>query len=40
MEDRLVYYTIFAVMARTYGIIALALALMFDHTAIWMNPSR
>ena len=31
MEDRLVYYTIFAVMARTYGIIALALALMFDH---------
>lgn len=31
MEDRLVYFTIFAVMARTYGIIVLALALMFDH---------
>ena len=31
IEDRLVYYTIFAVMARTYGIIVLALALMFDH---------
>ena len=30
-EDRLVYFTIFAVMARTYGIIVLALALMFDH---------
>ena len=31
MEDRLVYFTIFAVLARTYGIIVLALALMFDH---------
>ena len=31
MEDRLVYFTIFSVMARTYGIIVLALALMFDH---------
>lgn len=31
MEDRLVYYTVFAVMARTYGIVVLALALMFDH---------
>ena len=31
MEDRLVYYTIFAVMAKTYGIVVLALALMFDH---------
>ena len=31
MEDRLVYYTIFAVMAKRYGVIVLALALMFDH---------
>ena len=31
MEDRLVYYTVFAVMAKTYGIVVLALALMFDH---------
>lgn len=31
MEDRLVYFTIFAVLARTYGITVLALALMFDH---------
>ena len=31
MEDRLVYFTVFAVLARTYGIIVLALALMFDH---------
>ena len=31
MEDRLVYYTIFSVMARQYGITVLALALMFDH---------
>ena len=31
MEDRLVYFTIFAVLARTYRIVVLALALMFDH---------
>ena len=31
MEDRLVYYTIFSVLARRYGIVVLALALMFDH---------
>ena len=31
MEDRLVYYTIFSVMARNYKITVLALALMFDH---------
>lgn len=31
MEDRLVYYTVFSVMARNYGITVLALALMFDH---------
>jgi REP element-mobilizing transposase RayT len=31
MEDRLVYYTIFAVMARKYQVTVLALALMFDH---------
>lgn len=31
MEDRLVYYTIFAVMAKRYRITVLALALMFDH---------
>ena len=31
MEDRLVYYTIFSVMARNYGITVLALTLMFDH---------
>lgn len=31
MEDRLVYYTIFAVMAKRYGIIVLAMVLMFDH---------
>ena len=31
MEDRLVYYTVFAVMAKTYGITVLAVALMFDH---------
>ena len=31
MEDRLVYYTIFAVMARKYQVCVLALALMFDH---------
>ena len=31
MEDRLVYYTIFSVMARNYEITVLALALMFDH---------
>ena len=31
MEDRLVYFTIFAVLVRTYGIVVLALALMFDH---------
>ena len=31
MEDRLVYYTIFAVLAKRYGITVLALALMFDH---------
>ena len=31
MEDRLVYFTIFAVMARTYQVVVLALALMFDH---------
>ena len=31
MEERLVFYTIFAVMSKTYGIIVLALALMFDH---------
>lgn len=31
MEDRLVYYTIFSVMAKQYGIIVLAFALMFDH---------
>ena len=30
-EDRLVYFTIFSVMARTYRITVLALALMFDH---------
>lgn len=30
-EDRLVYLTIFSVMARNYGITVLALALMFDH---------
>lgn len=30
-EDRLVYFTIFAVLARTYRIVVLALALMFDH---------
>lgn len=31
MEDRLVYYTIFAVMAKRYRVTVLALALMFDH---------
>ena len=31
MEDRLVYYTVFAVMAKRYGVTVLALALMFDH---------
>ena len=31
MEDRLVYFTIFSVMAKNYGITVLALALMFDH---------
>jgi len=31
MEDRLVYYTIFAVLAKRYRITVLALALMFDH---------
>ena len=31
LEDRLVYYTIFAVMAKRYGITVLAMALMFDH---------
>ena len=31
MEDRLVYYTIFSVLAKRYGIVVLALALMFDH---------
>lgn len=31
MEDRLVYYTIFAVLAKRYKITVLALALMFDH---------
>ena len=31
MEDRLVYYTIFSIMARNYHITVLALALMFDH---------
>ena len=30
-EDRLVYYTIFSVMARNYKVSVLALALMFDH---------
>ena len=31
MEDRLVYYTVFAVMAKRYRVTVLALALMFDH---------
>ena len=31
MEDRLVYYTVFSVMAKRYGVTVLALALMFDH---------
>ena len=31
MEDRLVYYTVFAVMVKRYRITVLALALMFDH---------
>ena len=31
MEDRLVYYTVFSVMAHNYGVSVLALALMFDH---------
>ncbi|MBR1886844.1 MAG: transposase [Bacteroidales bacterium] len=31
MEDRLVYYTLFSVLAKRYGIVVLALALMFDH---------
>ena len=31
MEDRLVYYTVFSVLAKRYGITVLALALMFDH---------
>ncbi|MBR4735238.1 MAG: transposase [Bacteroidales bacterium] len=31
MEDRLVYYTLFSVLAKRYGIIVLAMALMFDH---------
>ena len=31
MEDRLVYYTLFSVLARRYGITVLAFALMFDH---------
>ena len=39
IEDRLVYYTIFAVMARTYGIIVLALALMFDHIHFLVKAS-
>ena len=31
MEDRLVYYTVFAVMTKRYRVTVLALALMFDH---------
>ena len=31
MEDRLVYYTVFAVMAKRYKVTVLALTLMFDH---------
>ena len=30
-EDRLVFYTLFSVMARRYHIVVLALALMYDH---------
>lgn len=37
MEDRLVYYTIFSVMARNYKITVLALALMFDHIHYLIN---
>ena len=39
MEDRLVYFTIFAVLARTYGIVVLALALMFDHIHYLIHAS-
>lgn len=31
IEDRLVFYTIFAIYSRSYGIVVLALALMFNH---------
>lgn len=31
MEDRLVFYTIFSVMAWRYGIVVLALAIMYNH---------
>ena len=31
LEDYLVYYTIFSVAARQYGVIVLGLCLMFDH---------
>ena len=39
MEDRLVYFTIFSVLARTYGIVVLALALMFDHIHFLIKAS-
>jgi len=39
VEDRLVFYTIFSVMAWHYGIVVLALALMYNHFHSLINAS-
>ena len=39
MEDRLVFYTIFSVYAQRYGIVVLALALMYNHFHTIINAS-